>query len=191
MIENAGLRIAFTGRRNVGKSTAVRRLEHHGFKQAHAFTGGKEAAAAYLDHILAYGPYERMGRRMAYGDLKDVPCPALPGGVAPREFLERFGQFMGVQMGVEWTLKAEIERLERIFGKDVNIAVDSMIYESAYWKDIGGIIVRLNRPDFEGQPVVESDKAQATVRHDFEHFAETPEEVEKNIDFLLKSLLTK
>lgn len=191
MIENLGLRIAFTGRRNVGKSTAVRRLEKQGFKQVHAFTGGKEAAVAYLDHIIAYGPYERMGRRMAYGDLKDVPCPALPGGVAPREFLERFGKFMGIDMGVEWTLKAEVERVERIYGKDVNIAVDSMVYESGYWKEIGGVIVRLNRPDFEGQPVVASDAHQAAVKHDFEHFAETPEKVEENIDFLLKSLLTK
>lgn len=191
MIENRGLRIAFTGRRNVGKSTAVRRLERQGFIQVHAFTGGKEAAAAYLDHILQYSAFERMGRRMVYGDLKDVPCSALPGGVAPRKFLEDFGRFMGVDMGVEWTLKAEIERVERIHGKGVNIAVDSMIYESAYWKEIGGVIVRLNRPDFAGQPVVESDADQAKVKHDFDHFAETPEEVEKNIDFLLKSLLTK
>lgn len=188
---NQGLRIAFTGRRNVGKSTAVKRLERQGFIQAHAFTGGKMAAAAYLDHILQYSAFERMGNRMAFGDLKDVPCPALPGGVAPREFLERFGKFMGVDMGVEWTLKAEVERVERIYGKHVNIAVDSMIYESEYWRSIGGVIVRLNRPDFEGQPVVASDKAQAGVSHDHELFAETPEAVEENIDFLLKSLLTK
>lgn len=190
-IENKGLRIAFTGRRNVGKSTAVKRLERHGFIQVHAFTGGKQAAAAYMDHILQYSEFERMGYRMAYGDLKDVPCPALPGGVAPREFLERFGKFMGVDMGVAWTLKAEVERVERIYGKAVNIAVDSMIYESDYWASVGGVIVRLNRPDFDGQPVVASDAAQAAVKHDYELFAETPEQVEENIDFLLKSLLTK
>lgn len=190
-IKDKGLRIAFTGRRNVGKSTAVRRLEHHGFVQVHAFTGGKVASVAYLDHILSHSEFERMGGRMVFGDLKDVPCPALPGGVAPREFLERFGKFMGVDMGVDWTLKAEVERVERIYGKSVNIAVDSMIYESDYWRSIGGVIVRLNRPDFDGQPVVESDSAQAKVRHDHESFAETPEQVEENIDFLLKSLLTE
>lgn len=190
-VENKGLLIAFTGRRNVGKSTAVRRLERQGFVQIHAFTGGKEAAVAYLEHILAYTPFERMGRRMVYGDLKDVPCPALPGGVAPREFLERFGKFMGVDMGVEWTLRAEVERIKRVYGPFVNIAVDSMIYESEYWREIGGVIVRLNRPDFEGQPVVKSDEAQAGVKHDFEHLADTPEQVEENIDFLLKELLTK
>lgn len=191
MIENRGLRIAFTGRRNVGKSTAVRHLEKHGFIQVHAFTGGKQAAFAYFDHILEGGEFCGMGWRMVYGDLKDAPCPALPGGVAPRKFLEDFGRFMGVGMGVEWTLKAEVDRAKRLHGDDVNLAVDSMIYESDYWREVGGVIVRLNRPDFEGQPVVDSDKDQAAIRHDFEHFAASPEEVEKNIDFLLKSLLTK
>jgi hypothetical protein len=191
MIENKGLRIAFTGRRNVGKSTAVTRLQMQGFVQIHAFTGGKKAAVTYLDHILDGGPYSRMGYRMVYGNLKDTPCPALPGGVAPRKFLEGFGRFMGIDMGVEWTLKAEVDRAKRLHGNDVNIAVDSMVYESDYWRDIGGVIVRLNRPDFEGQPVVDSDKVQAEISHDFEYFAETPEQVEENIDYLLKSLLTK
>lgn len=190
MITNRGLRIAFTGRRNVGKSTAVKRLEEQGFVQIHAFTGGKIASVAYLDHILQGTRHEGMGRAMVFGALKDVPCDDLPGGVAPREFLERFGKFMGVDMGVPWTLQAEVERAIRIHGPNVNLAVDSMIYESPYWKSIGGVIVRLNRPDFEGQPVVASDEAQATVPHDYEHFAETPEQVRENIDFLLKSLLT-
>lgn len=191
MIERAGLRIAFTGRRNVGKSTAVNRLKHHGFYQIHAFTGGKIASAAYFNHVMAGTSWEGLGDDMANGDLKDTSCPHLPGNVSPRVFLEDFGRFMGVGMGVEWTLKMELERAERLYGADANIAVDSMVYESDYWKSVGGVIVRLDRPDFEGQPVVKSDADQAAVRHDYYQFADTPEAVEENIDFLLKSLLTK
>lgn len=191
MIDRRGMRIAFTGKRNVGKSTAVRQLERQGFVQIHAFTGGKIASVAYLNHILEGTRNAGRGYLMVFGKLKDKPCPDLPGGVAPRQFLEDFGRFMGVGLGVEWTLKAEVERAERLHGKDVNLAVDSMIYESKYWRDIGGVIVRLTRPDFEGQPSVASDKDQAEVKHDFESFAETPEQVEENIDYLLKSLLTK
>lgn len=191
MIERKGLRLAFTGRRNVGKSTAVNRLKSHGFVQVHAFTGGKIATEAYFRHILAGTRFERSVERMVHGDMKDSPCPCLPGGSSPRDFLERFGKFMGVDMGVDWTLKAELERVERLHGKDVNVAVDSMVYESPYWKEQGGFIVRLNRPEFKGQPVVASDAAQAAVVHDYEQFASTPEQVEENIDFLIKSLLTK
>lgn len=190
MIERQGLRIAFTGRRNVGKSTAVKRLEELGFVQVHAFTGGKEAALAYFRHILAETPFRRDAYDMVYGHLKDVPCPALPGGVAPRKFLEDFGRFMGVTMGVDWTLRAEVERTERIYGPDVNIAVDSMVYESEYWRDIGGKIARLGRPDFEGQPVVDSDSDQAAIAADVSYFASTPERVRKNVDDLVDWLLT-
>lgn len=190
MIERKGLRIAFTGRRNVGKSTAVHHLEKQGFVQIHAFTAGKMASVVVFDHILEQTKYTGKGYRMCFGDLKDVPCPALPGGVAPRKFLEDFGKFMGVGLGVEWTLKAEVERAERIYGKDVNLAVDSMIYESDYWRDIGGLIVRLERPEFEGQPVVESDVAQAAVKHDFVAVASSPEEVEENITSIVQFVLT-
>lgn len=190
MIENKGLRIAFTGRRNVGKSTAVHHLEKLGFVQIHAFTGGKLASVVLLDHILEQTEYTAKGYRMCFGDLKDVPCPALPGGVAPRKFMEDFGKFMGVGLGVEWTLKAEVERAERIYGKDVNLAVDSMIYESDYWKAVGGVIVRMERPDFEGQPAVDSDADQAAVRHDFVASASSPEEVEENITSIVQFVLT-
>lgn len=187
---HSGILIAFTGRRNVGKSTAVNYLRDRGFFQVHAFTGGKEAAVAYFRHILEETPARRNAHDMVYGDLKDVPCEYLPGGVAPRVFLEDFGRFMGVGMGVAWTLQAEVERARRILGEGVNLAVDSMVYESPYWRSLGGKIVRLERPDFEGQPVVKSDADQAAIQADVTLFADTPEGVRKNIENFLHSLLT-
>lgn len=178
-LPDVGYRLALTGRRNVGKSTAARALERLGFVRIHAFDGGKVAAQAYFAHILEgrVDCEEDYAYDMVYGNLKDVPCDLLPGGVAPRKFLEDFGRFMGVDMGIEWTLKAEIDRTVAIHGPDVNIVADSMVYESDYWKTVGGKVVRLERPDFDGQPSVSSDAHQATIKEDASIMCHSPQEV--------------
>ncbi len=98
--------IGITGKRNVGKSTVATLLEEkYGFTRVHAFDGGKVATLAYFEYITKN---KEIAYRMVYGDLKDVPSPYLPNNVAPRYFLEKFGQFMGVDMGIDWTLAMEI-----------------------------------------------------------------------------------
>jgi hypothetical protein len=151
--------IGITGRRNVGKSTMARLLESEfGFMKVHAFEGGKESAVALFAYMT--GDWS-IANRMVYGDLKDKPSDLLPGGVAPRHYLEEYGKFMGVTMGVEWTLAMEVARARRLC-PSAPIVVESLVYEVDWFRANGGYIVRLERPDHDG-PAVGSDAFQAAI----------------------------
>lgn len=154
------LMIGLTGKRNVGKSTVACLLEDEfGFERVHAFEAGKVAAAAWFDAMRLDG------QEMVYGDLKDVPCQALPGGVAPRFLLEKLGQFFGVQLGLEWTLAMEIATARKRAPR-APIVVESVVYEAPWFKAQGGLVVRLERPGHDGPAGVESDAVQAAVAAD-------------------------
>lgn len=159
--DNRGpLMIGLTGKRNVGKSTVAEYLEtEFGFTRIHAFEAGKRAAAAWFDAM------DLPGDEMVFGALKDVPCASLPDGVAPRYFLERFGQFMGVQMGLPWTLGMEVAAARRQAPR-APIVVESVVYEAPWFKAQGGLVVRLVRPGHEGPAGIESDAVQAAVAAD-------------------------
>lgn len=157
------LMIGITGERNVGKSTVATLLESQfGFVRIHAFDGGKEAAVAYFEYVT--GSID-IANEMVYGDLKDRPCTYLPGAVAPRFFLEKFGKFMGVDMGIDWTLAMEIERARRLSPVSP-IVVESLVYEAPWFKAQGGFVLRLVRPGHQGPDGVESDAAQAGIEAD-------------------------
>lgn len=152
--------IGLTGKRNVGKSTVANLLEEEfGFEKIHAFSAGKEAAERWFDAIGGDG------NRMVYGDLKDEPSEHLPGNVAPRYFLERFGHFMGAEMGVDWTLGLEII-LARKRAPRAPIVVESLVYEADWFRRMGGVVVRLERPGHVGPVGIESDAVQALVAAD-------------------------
>lgn len=158
--DNRPALIGLTGKRNVGKSTVAKMLEQeYGFARIHAFEGGKVASAALFDS------WGLPGNEMVFGALKDQPCSDLPGGVAPRYFLERFGEFMGVQMGVEWTLAMEIAAARRR-SPHAPIVVESVVYEAGWFRAQGGLVVRLERPGHVGPVGVESDAVQARVAAD-------------------------
>lgn len=152
--------IGLTGLRHVGKSKAADHLvDALGFVRAHPFDGGKAAAVAYFAHL---GASADEAHCMAYGDQRDQPSPLLPGGVAPRLFLERFGHFMGVGMGADWTLGAELARVWRDHpGRPV--VVESVVYEAPVIRAAGGILVRIVRPGHAGPAGVNTDAAQAAL----------------------------
>lgn len=155
--------IGLTGLRNVGKSTVARLLkEEFGFATVHAFAAGKEATREWF---VAIGIDAETAWEMVYGDLKDVPSAELPGGVAPRFFLEKFGHFMGVTMGVEWTLGLEVN-LARRRNPRTPIVVESLVYEAPWFRRHGGTVWRLERPGHEGPAGVESDAVQAAIAAD-------------------------
>lgn len=157
------LMIGLTGKRNVGKSTVARLLEEeYGFERIHAFDAGKEASRAYF-HYITGDPL--VAEEMVFGELKDRPSPHLPGGVAPRDFLERFGHFMGETMGIDWTLGLEI-KLARKRAPRAPIVVESLVYEAAWFRAQGGYVVRLLRPGHEGPAGVKSDAMQAAIAAD-------------------------
>lgn len=177
--------IGITGRRNVGKSTMATLLEStFGFTRVHAFDGGKDAACALFTYMVGCA---ETAKRMVYGDLKDKPSPYLPGGVAPRYFLEKFGKFMGIEMGVEWTLAMEVARVRRLWPSSP-IVVESLVYEVDWFRSQGGYIVRLERPDFDG-PAVGSDAFQADIEADATIAARSVVELEDKALRLIDSLV--
>lgn len=182
--DNKPLMIGLTGMRNVGKSTVANLLaKEYGFTKVHAFASGKEAAKEYFSAI---GFDADDAWEMVYGDLKDVPCDALPGGVAPRYFLEKFGHFMGHTLGVEWTLGQEV-RIAR--QRSTRIVVESLVYEAPWFKRQGGVVVRLERPGHVGPVGVESDAVQALVAADACVSATTVEELRDKARGLVRQMV--
>ncbi len=178
--------LGITGKRNVGKSTVATLLEErYGFARAHAFDGGKTAAVTYFGYIT--GDYD-VAHRMVYGDLKDKPSTHLPGGVAPRFFLEKFGHFMGVTMGVEWTLAMEIARIRKLT-PNAPIVVESLVYEAPWFKAQGGFVLRLERPDFDGPAGIESDSVQAGVEANYTISAPSVSVLEREAYWLADKLM--
>jgi len=177
--------IGLTGLRNVGKSTVANLLEkEYAFTKCHAFDAGKEAAEAYF---CAIGADSETAWEMVYGDLKDQPSEYLPGGVAPRYFLERFGKFMGVDMGVEWTLGAEITAA-RTRKPGRLIVVESLVYEADWFRSQGGLVVRLERPGHVGPIGVESDAVQALVKADVTISATSVAELERETRMMVQQV---
>ncbi|MCE6958791.1 hypothetical protein LAZ40_06980 [Cereibacter sphaeroides] len=169
--------IGLSGRRKVGKTKFARHLvERHGFRRLHPFDGGKAAARGYYVHL---GADEETAYRMTDGDLKDVPSPILPVIADPahgkpgdhyssRFFMEKFAQFMGVQMGPEWTVEMEIARHLRT-GEPVRLIAESMVYEAEPFRRMGGIIIELVRPDYQSPDGLEhdTDRYSRTIVPDF------------------------
>jgi hypothetical protein len=157
-----GLIIGLSGRRGVGKSRVADHLvERHGFSRIHPFQGGKAACVGYFVHV---GATVEEAARMVNGDLKDKPCGLLPDNQTPRYFMERFGQFMGVQMGPEWTIGQEIRlALER--DPDARLIAESIVYEVDVIRDMGGVIVEITR-DGSTLSGLETDKATALITPD-------------------------
>lgn len=158
------MKIGLTGKRHVGKSTAANVLEEHGFIKAHAFDGGKAATYAYFIHL---GMTDEMAWESVYGRLRDIPNEYLPNRSTPRYFMEKFGKWMGVELGCEWTLGAELDRIEREY-PSAPIVVESVVYEAALFRERGGIIIRVTRPDHEGVAGMETDAAQSSIMADME-----------------------
>lgn len=156
--------IGLTGKRNVGKSQAAGFLVEVGFVRAHPFTGGKIASIAYFEHL---GASRDEAERMVFSDLKDQPSEYLPGRSTPRFWMERLGRFMGVDMGPDWTLGAELAAITRT-DPGADIVAESIVYEAPQLRAAGGIIVRITRPGHHGPTGENTDKAEAGINADVE-----------------------
>lgn len=175
--------LGLTGSRGVGKSRLCDALvEGHGFTRMHPFDGGKAACEAYFRHL---GATAEEASRMVRGDLKDASSPFLPMGPdgqrhAPRYFMERFGAFMGVTLGSEWTLEAEVARL--IGAGVTRIVSESIVFEADDFRRLGGVIVEVVRtggPMIEG---IETDRAVRRISPDavFHNMSDTVEQAQSD-----------
>lgn len=157
--------LGLTGKRYVGKSTVANYLvEEYGFVRMHTFGMGLAMAYTYFERITE-DPV--LAHRMTYGDLKDVPSPHLPDNEKPRIFLERLGAFIPRELGIEWTMGAELDRTIR-HNPEKHIIVESVVYEADYFRSRGGKIIRLTRPGHEGPVGEKTDAVQVTIQADFE-----------------------
>ena len=183
--------LGFTGTRGAGKTTIANLLvEHFGFTKLHAFGPGKAATVAYFQHL---GIDPATAYRCVYGDLKDVEHPLIPGDGLPRTFMEEFGKFMGVTLGPDYTLGAEIARAKRVDPK-AKFVIESVVYEAAYFKKLGGFIIRVERAQNEGKIVgMHTDDAVNKLIADFrfsnnsDDMAETLLQLGNLVEFLTDS----
>lgn len=193
--------IGLSGKRQVGKSHIARHLvEQHGFSRLHPFDGGKAASRGYFRHL---GIDEETALRMTDGDLKDVPSPILPvisnpehGTVGehykPRFWMEKFGQFMGAQLGPEWTIEREIDRHLRL-GQPFRLVAESIVYEAETLRRMGGVIIRVEREVDAALAIsgLETDKfgAEIVPDHVLKNDGETLDDLYGQVDELLRETL--
>ena len=182
----SGLIIGLSGRRGTGKSKIADHLiEKHGFRRLHPFEGGKAACVGYFRHL---GADEDQARRMVNGNLKDVPSDLLPDRHTPRFFMEKFGQFMGVQLGPDWTIGREIKRATEQ-NPDARIIAESIVYEADVLRAQGGVIVGVTRPQASISGV-ETDAATANITPDFEFLndGEGISDLHERVDALMEKV---
>ncbi len=158
-----GLLIGLTGMRGVGKTTiAERMMKDYDFLSAHGAGPMREMAQLYF-RMCGYPP--SVAWAMTFGDLKDKPMELLPHGEKPRVFLENFGQFMGANLGPEWTLGVALRNMPP--GVDIDIVIESVVYEADFLRERGGKIVRVTRFGHQRPKGLHTDGAQGRIQHDW------------------------
>lgn len=136
--------IGLTGERGVGKSEVAKYLLNDcGFGVSHAFEVGKRLTLHFYLHELNI-PFS-IASEMVYGSLKDTPSPYLPYNDTSRRFMEELGFCMGSKLGPEYTIGLEMERLQN--SKAPGIIMESVVYESEFFVEKGGFIIRVERSD--------------------------------------------
>jgi hypothetical protein len=155
--------IGLTGPRQVGKSTIADHLvENHGFNRLHPFEGGKVATRAWLAYL---GADEDTAWRMTEGDLKETPTALLPDNQTPRFFMEKFGFFMGTELGPDWTIGRSMKRAVENDSGNGRYVIESIVYEVDSVRAEGGIIIRIDadRAQVKG---LKTDAAVAKITPD-------------------------
>lgn len=177
--------LGLTGKREAGKTTIANLLvKEHGFKKLHSAAPMKAAVRGYYEHL---GLSHSLALSLTEGDLKDKPfnqiittvvkpfreispfeiddwtfhyyLSELIPGYNSREVMEKFGKLMGVDMGVEWTLGAELKKQQRLHGSEANFVVESLVYETEFFKQLGGVVVQVIRPKHVGPIGLHTDEA--------------------------------
>lgn len=92
---------------------------------------------------------------------------ASPGHYTSRHVMERLGSFLGVDLGPEWTLNAEIAHSSRVDGGEKGKVIESIVYEAAHLpSDAGLSLVRVTSDRELPIESPESDAFIQTIRED-------------------------
>lgn len=177
--------IGFTGLRNVGKSTAASLLEEeYGFEKVHAVELQKESWKRFFAMVTGSAP---LAMQMVYGDLKDVPSEHLPDNSTPRFYMEKAGKFHA-DLGPEWTLGLALKVARRNHPR-APIVVESVVYEAPWFRQQGGVLIRLVRPGFDTLEGVETDRAQAGIVADHTIYADNLADLYSSVRQLMQQIV--
>ena len=103
---------------------------------------------------------------MTDGDLKNTPSAALPNNATPRFFMEEFGYFMGVTLGPQWTIGAELDLIEQAAareGRELRVILESIVYEVDYLRQRGPITV-IEIARLQADPTIQAHRTDAAGR---------------------------
>lgn len=167
--------IGLTGERECGKSVIGDHLvSERGFVRLHPFGPGKALLRGYYE---ARGASSQEARAMTDGDLKNAPSPHLPLNPetgerhSSRWLMERLGRHMAQEMGMDWTIGAEI-RHHSAADPEAGLLIESLVYEEDIVRGMGGVIIRMSRhpdlPPLKSAVGEVSDSFVNAIRHDAE-----------------------
>lgn len=170
-----GVIVGLTGERECGKSVIGDHLVNNkNFVRLHPFNPGKAFLRGYY---VSFGISEKEAFAMTDGELKNSPSPILPidpetgEHYSSRWLMERLGRYMAREMGVKWTIGAEIRHYSAQ-DPTAGLLIESLVYEEDVVREMGGVIIRVTRhPDVANtsKTVGEvSDSFVAGIRHDAE-----------------------
>lgn len=93
---------------------------------------------------------------------KEKHQESVPGHYTSRHVMERIGHLLGVGMGAEWTLNAEIARSLRVEGEGRGKVIESIVYEAKDLPDLPGLfLVRVTSPK---ELPIESPESDAFIQ---------------------------
>lgn len=169
--------IGLTGYAGSGKSTAAKHLvEKHGFTQV-KFAGPLKQMMRCLG----------LGDREIEGDLKEVPHPVL-NYKTPRYAMQTLGTEWGRELiGQNLWVNVGVESTHQALGEGSQVVIDDCRFpnEAAAIKELGGVIIKINRPGVEPVNAHASESQELPV--DWEVYnVGTPEALGRAIDSTLE-----
>lgn len=99
--------------------------------------------------------------------LNDEHPEGIRGHYTSRHVMEKIGQLLGVGLGADWTLNAEIKRSKQIDGDEHGKVIESIVYEAPELQKTPGVV--LVRVSSDREIPIESPDSDAfiqTIRED-------------------------
>jgi len=172
--------IGFCGPIGAGKTSAANYL-----KSAHGFSRVR-FAGPLKDMLLVIG----LSPREVDGDLKEVPCDLLCG-CTPRHAMQMLGTEFGRELiGRDFWVNAWRRQAEGVLKAGARVVANDVrhVNEIEAIRELGGIIVRIERPGIESDAGHSSERQELPVDHELMIRGDL-EDLHFSLDYLLKRIL--